>query len=166
MHVGALSDVNTFPYISYLFYSLISLVSVRVTRMVLLDSKSKAPVWWPWNQRPEGNVMKRQCCQWASSVLLVAGYCWLWLITAGYCWLLVCWLLLLMVAYCWLLLVVVVVGCCWLLLVIVHPGVQGQADCLGLRVGDELLAVGGDVIPAPPAEEMASLRSFIPKKDK
>ena len=30
---------------------------------------------------------------------------------------------------------------------------EGQADCLGLRVGDELLAVGGDAIPAPPAED-------------
>ena len=37
---------------------------------------------------------------------------------------------------------------------------QGQADCLGLRVGDELLAVGGDAIPAPPAEARHSVGSW------
>ena len=36
---------------------------------------------------------------------------------------------------------------------------QGQADCLGLRIGDELLAVGGDAIPAPPAEARHSMGS-------
>ena len=30
---------------------------------------------------------------------------------------------------------------------------QGQAARLGLRAGDELLAVDGDVIPSPPAED-------------